>query len=128
MKLTFKSLIAIAVIITILISSCQKTPVDYSKDINDLKALVTELQHRSDSLAAALGNTNTNLSNLSKSVDSIKLKLTDIQNQIDAHLVLLDGKDPNEIGHIKTWQNIDASVKMDETTLFKMKMKLKHNL
>lgn len=51
-----------------------------------------------------------------------------IQNQIDAHLVLLDGKDPNEIGHIKTWQNIDASVKMDETTLFKMKMKLKHNL
>ena len=51
-----------------------------------------------------------------------------IQNQIDAHLVLLDGKDPNEIGHIKTWQNIDTSVKMDETTLFKMKMKLKHNL
>jgi hypothetical protein len=84
MKLTFKSLIAIAVIITILISSCQKTPVDYSKDINDLKALVTELQHRSDSLAAALSNTNTNLSNLSKSVDSIKVKLTDIQTQIDA--------------------------------------------
>jgi hypothetical protein len=53
-----------------------------------------------------------------------------IQNQIDAYLVLLDGKDPNEIGHIKTWQNIDASVKMDETTLFKMKMKmkLKHTL
>jgi len=64
--------------------SCTKEPVDYSKDINDLKALVTELQHRSDSLATALGNTNTNLSNLSKSVDSIKLKLTGIQTQIEA--------------------------------------------
>ena len=84
MKLTLKTLIAIAVILITAFSSCQKTPVDYSKDINDLKALVTELQHRSDSLATALGNTNTNLSNLSKSVDSIKLKLTDIQTQIDA--------------------------------------------
>ena len=64
--------------------SCYKEPVDYSKDINDLKALVTELQQRSDSLATALGNTNTNLNNLSKSVDSIKLKLTGIQTQIDA--------------------------------------------
>lgn len=83
MKSTIKTLAAIAVVVVI-ISSCYKEPVDYSKDINDLKALVTELQHRSDSLATALGNTNTNLSNLSKSVDSIKLKLTDIQTQIDA--------------------------------------------
>ena len=48
-----------------------------------------------------------------------------IQNRIDAHLVLLDGKDPNEIGHINTWRNIDASVKMDESNLFKLKMKHK---
>jgi len=82
MKLTLKPLIAI--ILVTALSSCQKTPVDYSKDINDLKALVSELQQRSDSLAIALGNTNTNLSNLSKSVDSIKLKLTGIQTQIDA--------------------------------------------
>jgi len=84
MKLTLKALIAIAVTVVIAFCSFQKTPVDYSKDINDLKVLVTELQHRSDSLAGALGNTNSNLSNLSKSVDSIKLKLTDIQTQIDA--------------------------------------------
>ena len=77
-------LICIGLALLCSVFSCQKEPVDYSKDINDLKALVTELQHRSDSLATALGNTNTNLSNLSKSVDSIKLKLTDIQTQIDA--------------------------------------------
>lgn len=80
------NIMVICISLTLLCSvfSCTKDPVDYSKDINDLKALVTELQHRSDSLATALGNTNTNLSNLSKSVDSIKLKLTDIQTQIDA--------------------------------------------
>ena len=80
------NIIVICISLTLLcfVFSCTKDPVDYSKDINDLKALVTELQHRSDSLATALGNTNTNLSNLSKSVDSIKLKLTDIQKQIDA--------------------------------------------
>ena len=71
-------------IVVFFLNSCYKEPIDYSKDINDLKALVTALQQRSDSLATALGNTNTNLSNLSKSVDSIKLKLTDIQTQIDA--------------------------------------------
>jgi len=80
------NIMVICISLTLLCSvfSCTKDPVDYSKDINDLKALVTELQHRSDSLATALGNTNTNLSNLSKSVDSIKLKLTGIQTQIDA--------------------------------------------
>ena len=80
------NIIVLCISLTLLCSifSCTKDPVDYSKDINDLKALVTELQHRSDSLATALGNTNTNLSNLSKSVDSIKLKLTNIQTQIDA--------------------------------------------
>ena len=80
------NIFAICISLTLLCSvfSCYKEPVDYSKDINDLKALVTELQQRSDSLATALGNTNTNLSNLSKSVDSIKLKLTGIQTQIDA--------------------------------------------
>jgi hypothetical protein len=80
------NIMVICISLTLLCSifSCYKEPVDYSKDINDLKALVTELQQRSDSLATALGNTNTNLNNLSKSVDSIKLKLTGIQTQIDA--------------------------------------------
>lgn len=84
--MNYKKLSCIGLIsfLLFLMCSCSKQPVDYSKDINDLKALVSELQHRSDSLGTALGNTNTNLSNLSKSVDSIKIKLTDIQTQIDA--------------------------------------------
>lgn len=48
-----------------------------------------------------------------------------IQNRINAHLVLLDGKDPNEIGHINTWKNIDASDRIDESGLFKLKIKYK---
>jgi len=91
------NIMVICISLTLLCSvfSCQKEPVDYSKDINDLKALVTELQHRSDSLATALGNTNTNLSNLSKSVDSIKLKLTDIQTQIDTLTLSLNTANAN---------------------------------
>ena len=46
-----------------------------------------------------------------------------LQNQINTHLVLLNGKDPNEIGHEKTWQAIDSSAKMDESSLFKLKVK-----
>lgn len=46
-----------------------------------------------------------------------------LQNQINTHLVLLDQKDPSEIGHEKTWHAINASVKMEECELFKLKMK-----
>ena len=49
-----------------------------------------------------------------------------LQNQITTHLVLLDGKDPNEIGHEETWKAIESSKKIDETSLFKLK--IKHNL
>lgn len=48
-----------------------------------------------------------------------------IQNNIDAYLVLLNGKDPNELGHIKTWNAINACVKVIESDLFKFKIKYK---
>jgi DNA primase len=48
-----------------------------------------------------------------------------IQNGIDTRLVLLDGKDPNELGHIKTWNAIDACDRMTESSLFKLKIKYK---
>jgi len=34
----------------------------------------------------------------------------------------LDGKDPNEIGHEKTWQTINNSVRMDESLLYRYKL------
>jgi len=46
-----------------------------------------------------------------------------IDNDIDAYLVSLEDKDPNEIGHIKTWNAINACVKMTESDLFKLKIK-----
>lgn len=48
-----------------------------------------------------------------------------IQNRIKTHLIILDGKDPNEIGHINTWKNIDASDRLNESDLFKLKIKYK---
>lgn len=48
-----------------------------------------------------------------------------IQNRINTHLILLDGKDPNEIGHINTWKNIDVSDRLNESDLFKLKIKYK---
>jgi hypothetical protein len=45
-----------------------------------------------------------------------------ISNDIEARLILLDGKDPNEIGHIKTWQTISSSVIMDESLLYRYKL------
>jgi len=52
------------------------------------------------------------------------LKICDflISNDIEARLILLDGKDPNEIGHIKTWQTISSSVIMDESLLYRYKL------
>lgn len=45
-----------------------------------------------------------------------------IQNNIETNLVLLDGKDPNEIGHEKTWQTIRNSVRMNESLLYRYKL------
>ena len=45
-----------------------------------------------------------------------------ISNDIETRLILLDGKDPNEIGHIKTWQTIDNGVKIDESILYRYKL------
>ena len=78
----FFYLIFTALVFSIINTSCQKT-VDTSQDILALKASVTALQKRSDSLAAALLVTNTNLSTLSKSVDSIKTQLSSIIIQIN---------------------------------------------
>jgi DNA primase len=52
------------------------------------------------------------------------LKICDflIQNGINTHLVLLDGKDPNELGHNITWQNIRNSVKINESILYRYKL------
>lgn len=53
------------------------------------------------------------------------LKICDflIQNNIETYLILLDGKDPNEIGHINTWKCIRQGVRMDESLLYKFKLK-----
>ena len=45
-----------------------------------------------------------------------------ISNDIESRLILLDGKDPNEIGHIKTWQTISCGVRMDESVLYRYKL------
>ena len=52
------------------------------------------------------------------------LKICDflIQNGINTHLVLLDGKDPNELGHNITWQTIRNSDKINESTLYRYKL------
>ncbi len=53
---------------------------------------------------------------------SIKICEFLVSNNIETHLVLLDGKDPNEIGHEKTWQTINNSVRMDESLLYRYKL------
>lgn len=66
---------------------------DYTKAINELKALVNVLQNRSDSLANALKITNSNISNVTKTVDSIKSQLTSINtqlNQLNAQLTTIN--------------------------------------
>lgn len=45
-----------------------------------------------------------------------------VGNNIETYLIKLDGKDPNEIGHEKTWQTIDDSVRMDESLLYRFKL------
>jgi DNA primase len=55
---------------------------------------------------------------------SSSLKICDflIQNGINTYLILLDGKDPNEVGHEKTWQTIHGGVKMSESILYRYKL------
>jgi len=74
-----QSFILISIVI---VSSCTKE--DNSKDINALKESVTALQKRSDSLAAALGNTNSTVLTISKSIDSIKIQLSGIVLQLNS--------------------------------------------
>jgi len=61
---------------------------------------------------------------LDKDALESSLKICDflISNDIETHLVLLDGKDPNEMGHIKTWQTIESSGKIDESLLYRYKL------
>ncbi|MFZ2784394.1 MAG: LamG-like jellyroll fold domain-containing protein [Sediminibacterium sp.] len=73
----------ILIIIGLSISSCNKQ-VDYTSDIIALKASITALQKRSDSLASALSVTNTNLSSVSKSVDSVKIQLSAILIELNS--------------------------------------------
>ena len=66
---------------------------DYTKAINELKEQVNVLQNRSDSLANALKITNANISNVTKTVDSIKSQLTSINtqlNQLNAQLTTIN--------------------------------------
>tara|TARA_R110000868_G_scaffold8843_2_gene45082 strand:+ start:2182 stop:2583 length:402 start_codon:yes stop_codon:yes gene_type:complete len=61
--------------------------------------------------------------------DAIKSSLDICQflvySGIETHLILLNGKDPNEIGHKNTWKAIEASGKISESDLFKLKIKHK---
>lgn len=69
------SIVFTFIVIVILSNSCYKEPINYTKEINDLKAQVSDLQKKSDSISFVLKNTNTNVQNLTKSIDSIKSKL-----------------------------------------------------
>jgi len=46
-----------------------------------------------------------------------------IQNNINTYLVRLDEKDPNEIGHKKTWKIIDSCDKLTESDFYSLKIK-----
>ena len=58
---------------------------------------------------------------------SSSLKICDflLANNIGTYLVRLDGKEPNELGHEKTWQTIHNSVRMNESLLYKFKLTVK---
>ena len=83
MKNNFLSTSVYILIFAIIICSCQKSVDTSASDIQALKASVSALQKRSDSLAAALAITNNNLGALSKTVDSIKTQLSTIIIQIN---------------------------------------------
>lgn len=55
---------------------------------------------------------------------SSAIKICDflVSNNIETYLIELDGKDPNEIGHEKTWQTINVGVRMDESILYRYKL------
>jgi len=55
--------------------------------------------------------------------DSLKICEYLVQNNINTYLVILDGKDPNEIGFKKTWNIINNTVQLNESGLFKLKIK-----
>lgn len=53
---------------------------------------------------------------------SLKICEFFIQNNINVHLIRLDGKDPNELGFKKTWEFINNSIQFDEKDLFRHKV------
>ena len=54
--------------------------------------------------------------------ESIRICEFLIDHGINTYLINLEGKDPNEIGHEKTWQSILNGVRIDETKLFRLKL------
>lgn len=69
--------------LSILCISCNKQ-VDHTSDIIALKESINKLQKRSDSLSNALQLSNTNLTTLGRSVDSIKQQLSSILIQLNS--------------------------------------------
>ena len=78
----------------IVTSSCQKQ-VNYQPSIDSLKASISLLQKRSDSLTIALAATDLNLGNLSKKVDSISLEISVVISQINQLAIQLTASNAN---------------------------------
>ena len=57
--------------------------------------------------------------------DSIKICEYLLNNNIKCNLVVLNGKDPNEIGHQKTWEAINNSIPISKKNLILLKLKYK---
>ncbi len=109
MKMTFRILIAILIVMAIFNTSCQ--PTDYSADINALKA-------SRDSLAAALKITNANLlatnaaiAGLNTSVTAIQAQLTVISGQITTLNTQLTTTNATVAGNTATIAAIQSQIK-----------------
>lgn len=91
MKLTIRCLIVLLITSFFLSPSCK--PVDYSDDINALKARTDSLKATSDSLAAALKITNANLQATNSALESLTTTVSSIQVQlgvIDTQISILN--------------------------------------
>lgn len=71
------------IVLSIVLTSCNKE-VDHTSDIIELKESINKLQKRSDSLSNALQLSNMNLTNLGRSVDSVKQQLSSILIQLNS--------------------------------------------
>lgn len=88
MKNIYYKLMLLMMAIAISTTSCKKQ-VDYSNDINALKTSLQILQSRSDSLAAVLALTNSNVANLDSTVASIQKELATIMQRINQLVINL---------------------------------------